>query len=474
MSDEPNNRQTGTTGPSAAPPGAPLAAAAGAAPTTPAPVSPALLPNNPTTAAAGAANTPTNEAAMASAHPAAPSLRDLLDRMERLRPLIANDDPALARTMQGLAQHRADPERMAQPMFRTNVAYALQDMEKTPIGRIEIANDVRAEMTQLASTAPGLENERMQALLRTTGAIHDKHLVQEIRIAGGRVGQFADQSTPEIQSRIDALENQVRLSQRPPEAGPAPAVPPGPQSSGQAQQLHAETTAPAAQPTVVRQQGVFNILMRGLRPSEPSGGAPWEPPHTPMGPRISAFEKDIQDRSDAQALQRMEKSGRATLDAMQAFSAGEGAIVMNRIRAAAQSNPGGMEGVLSEMREGGRFADLRKEFNTALSHERGATSAYDKAAASLAQYGQQRPEIDQILARRPDAANLNAKFQRLDAEIGEAASSTPSRRDGMAMIDDLTKRAGELLHSAIEGIKAAFTCQPSADTRASPSPSPSP
>ena len=36
---------------------------------------------------------------------------------------------------------------------------------------------------------------------------------------------------------------------------------------------------------------------------------------------------------------------------------------MSRIREAARNNPGGMEGVLSEMRPGGRFADLRTQFN---------------------------------------------------------------------------------------------------------------
>ena len=44
---------------------------------------------------------------------------------------------------------------------------------------------------------------------------------------------------------------------------------------------------------------------------------------------------------------------------------------MNRIREAARSEPGGMAAVLSEMRVGGRFADLRQQFNNALETERG-------------------------------------------------------------------------------------------------------
>jgi hypothetical protein len=51
----------------------------------------------------------------------------------------------------------------------------------------------------------------------------------------------------------------------------------------------------------------------------------------------------------------------------------------------------------------------------------GAT--YDKAAAALARYGQHRVGIEEVIARRPDAANLSAKFEQMDAQIGEAAAT---------------------------------------------------
>ena len=73
------------------------------------------------------------------------------------------------------------------------------------------------------------------------------------------------------------------------------------------------------------------------------------------------------------------------------------------------------------MREGGRFSDLRQQFNNALADEKGVTQAYDKAASALARYGQDRVGIEQVIARRPDAANLSTKFEQMDAQIGEAA-----------------------------------------------------
>jgi hypothetical protein len=201
-----------------------------------------------------------------------------------------------------------------------------------------------------------------------------------------------------------------------------------------------------------------------------------DPPHTPIAGRFAAFEQQIRDSAGERALQRAEKSGRSALNALEDFRTGEGATVMNRIQEAARSEPGGMAAVLSEMRIGGRFADLRQQFKNALQTERGVTAAYDKAAAALARYGQHRVGIEEVIARRPDAANLSAKFEQMDVQIGEAAASTPSRRDGKTMVDDLAQKAAELLHRAVDTVRSAFGRSPSAEatSRAAPAPVMSP
>ena len=57
------------------------------------------------------------------------------------------------------------------------------------------------------------------------------------------------------------------------------------------------------------------------------------------------------------------------------------------------------------MRAGGRFADLRHQFNNALETERGLAAAYDKAAAALARYGQDRVGIEQVIVASNGRAN---------------------------------------------------------------------
>ena len=106
------------------------------------------------------------------------------------------------------------------------------------------------------------------------------------------------------------------------------------------------------------------------------------------------------------------------------------------------------------MRVGGRFADLRHQFNNALHTERGVAAAYDNAAAALAGYGQQRATLNEVIARRPEAISLSAKFEQMDAEIGEAAANTPSRHDGKTMTwTILAQKAAELLQRAVDAVK---------------------
>jgi len=221
----------------------------------------------------------------------------------------------------------------------------------------------------------------------------------------------------------------------------------------------------------VQERGGFAIdmVLGKMRPPEPKSPGLADPAYTPMGSRLSEFEQKIQDGRDERAFERAEKSGRAAVDALNTFTNGEGASVLNRIREAAKNEPGGMASVLSEMREGGRFADLRTQFNNALETGRGFASAYNQAASAVGRFGQDRSAVQGIIARRHDAEMLTARFERLDAKIGEAAAETPGRREGDSLLEEMAPKAAEVLHRAIDRIRAAFGRNPSAQAAPSPS-----
>ena len=430
-------------------------------------------------------------------------VRQLLDRMEKLSPMIGSADPALARTLQNLSLRGADPDQRSQPGFRHEVAYALQDVEKSPIGRLEIPAATRAEMTKLAESAVGLTNDRALGLMAATAAIQDRALVADIRNMGRELGRRVDQSTPEIDSRIDTLENRARLGSRPTETADRATAPDARASQAgersaagsapprddvdvertrapiQSNDARANGNAPGGaspnghnQSQGTLQHSVLDTLLRAMRPEPNQPQPPWEPPATPVGDRLAASERRAQVNSDDRTLASAERRGQAALEALQGFSNGEGATVMGKIQAAAKTEPGGMAQVLSEMRDGGRFADLRKQFGNALADDTGFAAAYDKAAGALAAYGKTRTEIEPILARRPDASAFTQRLTEMDAEIGKAASATPSKTEGRSMMEDLAKQAADLLHRAVDSVKAAFSRAPSATASSSPSPGP--
>jgi hypothetical protein len=220
--------------------------------------------------------------------------------------------------------------------------------------------------------------------------------------------------------------------------------------------------------TAVLRGGILDTLTAVLRGNGQPNNAPWDPAPTPLGTRLQAFEAKVAARQQDEGIERVQNWARAAANAIDGFRNTEGATIMNRIQTAARAEPGGMATVLSEMRQGGKFGDLRQAFDKALIDDKGFGAAYDKAATALARYGSGREKVEQIIAKRPDAANLAAKFEQLDGEIGEKASSIPSRNQGKNMLDDISTTIAEILQRAADKVRAIFRPSPTVSPSASP------
>lgn len=439
-----------------------------------------LQPDRPQTDRAPSANTVAGEA---------------VEQLRTALPRIREADQRLAHTAEMLIKGAADPVRANGKGFAHEIAYAVQDIERT-VGRLPLSDDARAGLVLLASSAPGLQNRRLQELLASTGEMTDRALVRELRRAGIEIGQEANQDTPAVRSRIEVLENRARLAARPESAasnataasaaasqpgaanagsGPASATGQQPGQGAAAQAPHPPRQQPQYGGLVTPTMGeiVMNTLLRGFRAPGSADTPPWEPATTPMQGRLNAFEARLQRERDGATLHGVEASGRAALDALQGFQTGEGAVVLNRIREAAQGDPGGMPAVLAEMRPGGRFAELRQQFSNAYADEKGFAAAYDRAASALAGYGDRRAAAETIIARQPDASGVAAKFEAMERELAEAAGEIPSRRNGKSMLEDLGRQTADMLHRALEGVRNIFGRGASATAGPSASPSPS-
>ena len=152
------------------------------------------------------------------ARPGRDPVLDLVQRLQAAASLLGDRDAGLVRGINQLAQQGTERGRAEQPLFRTHVAYALQDMERiSGAGSTAMPAELRAEMTRLAGTSPGLENRHMEALVRATPEIEDRGLVRDVRRAAALVaGLGHKQNAPEVREQvIEVLENRVRLAVRP-------------------------------------------------------------------------------------------------------------------------------------------------------------------------------------------------------------------------------------------------------------------
>jgi hypothetical protein len=175
----------------------------------------------------------------------------------------------------------------------------------------------------------------------------------------------------------------------------------------------------------------------------------------------------MQPRRDAERVRGVTQAATGVIASLQALEQQETTGILNKIRDAAKTN-GGIENVLSEMRPGGQFEDLRKEFNTVLSHDQGFAAAYDKATGAIADYAETRAALAPPSRPRGDP-NL-ARLQTLDHEIADAAKTLPGIQDGQSAFEDLANSGKEAVQKLFSAVQQTFSRD--ADLRG-PSPSPS-
>lgn len=465
--------------------------------------------------------------------PARDPILDVIGQLAKAGELLGERTPGLSYVIARLAVEARDrPAHIEQPLFRTRVAYALQDLEKLAEGSMAMPAELRAELTRLAGTSPGLANPRMEALVRTTPVLKDRVLIRDIRRAALETARSGDQEGPDTRERLEVLENRVRLangprvspdlrpepqlrsdrdtpplSERPAESRPSrtvtppasaaveqetwPRTKPSPSDRpipsevplGATERLRSGTPVPnhrqgpeSLQPVPqlqVRGPGIIDQIVSAMRRPEPPTPPPWEPQFVSLTDRIDRFERKLADDRSADLVQSAERSGRAALQSVESFARGPGAGILDKIQSAASTDPGGLQGVMAEMRPGGRHADLRREFDDALQRDQGFAAAFDQAANATARYGRDRLVVNQDhAARKLDADEVAGRFHKMDEAVGAAADKLPGRIPGKSLLGELSEDVADLLRKAIAAIKRVFVREASARTGPSPSPAP--
>lgn len=432
-------------------------------------------------------------------------LRDVIERMNRARDHIAKADPHLSDTIRLLSERADRPGLIAQENYRTRVAYALMDLEKLAGPVSNMPGTLRQEMDRLSTNVSGLQNERLGELMRMTPEIKDNGLVRDIRVTATETAQRDVQNGSVVRDRTEALEGRVRLTQtgevlvqasRQAEVGndrsvtgTPPAVSAGPKQEPPLG-LPTITDRPAqARPVASPDEkegetrqglnfrvpatgGVVSAIVSAIQNHSQRNAAArsLDPTPTPLSDRVNAYEQRLREGREENSFRSAEQSGRLAAEALQSFANGPGAGIMNRIRDAAKTDPSGLAGVISEMRAGGVYADLRTQFDGAMQREKGFAAAYDRATTATGQYAKDRVAVDAIATQRPDVETVTSRFQKLDGQVGAGASETPGRKEGTSALEDLAAKAAELFSRAVDRIRAALSPTARASSSASPTP----
>ncbi len=177
----------------------------------------------------------------------------------------------------------------------------------------------------------------------------------------------------------------------------------------------------------------------------------------------------MQPRRDEAVFDTVKAAGKNTLQSLKALEDNKDmTLILTRINSAAKQ--AGMAAVIEEMRPGGKYADLRKQFNVALDENTHIRNAYENANNNLNAYADQRAEIREILKARPQARK---DFEDLDQDIAKGFLGLPGKEAGKSALDEAADKVKEVLESAVNAVRNAFgrKADQNATTRFAPGPS---
>ena len=298
-------------------------------------------------------------------------VQKLLEAMQQEAASLGANGGGLRAQIDALNLAASAPGQLQQQSFRTEVAYALQDLERAVGKPFLPAGPLASEMQQLATTMPGLDFGPMRDLLVATGKVADQALVNDIRQIGQGITRLgANQHTPDVQGLVDVLYNRFHMVVGPQVNGAAVASTAAPGDAAvqaATQNSDAEPPrAPAGQNASARarqqpQQTASMDITRRLRAPVPNGAEVVYPlPSANIVTRISMFEERLAQGKTLRLLGDTEKSGVRAIEATEQFIQGPGRGVLGKMETAASTEPGGMQTVFREMRPGGRYAKDRK------------------------------------------------------------------------------------------------------------------
>lgn len=442
-------------------------------------------------------------------------IEDVLKTLDRVQSEYRKQAPGQAAAYDRLRQESREPDVHNDPGFRTRVAYAVQDVERLLGPTLEKEHPLRTEMTERAAHYPGLNEPVVAAMMRETHRLQQPEVNAIRTLASELVEGRQDPDHPDIAHTIENLRATVfpepghdhaagsaHDEKGQPDktrgmASPGEGAPLGPEQSASSQPGQTHTTdpqkdfqekqtgsakdAPESRSTMdgngtkekaaantretnaaARDQEDVKVIRGGgfARLAEAIASRIDSQPASPASSWMEKavdFSTRLHNARDEKSLEATERLGKQAVEALRDLMERPASSIMAAISDAGKGDPDGVAGVLSEMKAGGRYADLHSQFVTEKQNNQAFAAQLENVTSRLEAYGKGREAAEATGQRMGMPGSVMQRFTQIDAEIGRTAAEVPGKKEGASALEDMSEKVREMMHKAVTAVTDFMT-----------------
>ncbi|MCE2566300.1 hypothetical protein [Komagataeibacter sp. FNDCF1] len=448
-------------------------------------------------------------------------IEDVLKTLDRVQSEYRKQAPGQAAAYDRLRQESREPDVHNDPGFRTRVAYAVQDVERLLGPTLNDDHPLHAEMTERAAHYQGLNEPVVAAMMRETHRLQQPEVNAIRTLASELVEGRQDPDHPDIAHTIENLRATVfpEPGHQPapghdhaagsahdekgqPDktrgmASPGEGAPPGPEQSASSQPGQTHTTdpqkdfrekqtgpakdAPESRSTMdgngtkekaaantremnaaARDQEDVKVIRGGgfARLAEAIASRIDSQPANPASSwmeKAADFSTRLHNARDEKSLEATERLGKQAVEALRDLRERPASSIMAAISDAGKGDPDGVAGVLSEMKAGGRYADLHSQFVTEKRNNQAFAAQLENVTSRLEAYGKGREAAEATGQRMGMPGSVTQRFTQIDAEIGRIAAEVPGKKEGASALEDMSEKVREMMHKAVTAVTDFMT-----------------
>jgi len=434
------------------------------------------------------------------------SLRNVTAYLDRVVDEVRRVQPTVADHFETLKKEIAATPSVSEPEhLRNRVAFAVQDFSRAVGDVLPASHPLQEEMGRRATTMEGLRDPEIASFLKMTPSIRDQGVVNQIRSVADNVALGGmDAQHPDISFSVERIRDTLQQANpgsngpeqarahrspgggdnpgyrdprpdepRPDTNGPRTTeagkhTPDEPDQKGSEQQGDPQENGPAQREKMtvgaaaVHGFSQFASALANRIEAQPRNVSPsW----------LDRAMEHSKARTEARTERDMDSTaqlGSEAVETMRNLRTGPGSSIMSAIYSAAATDLDGVQGVLSQMKPGGRYETLHAQLTSEKSSNHEFARLLEDAAAKVEAYGKGREVADELGKQLKTSTRVEQRFAQIDAQVGTEAAALPGRKPGQSMFEETGEKAQEAIKKAIELLQTIFRPAPSSGPSMSP------